>query len=75
MQFYFGSGGGASTENDPEKIGRLRNKLAEFVRKCDFALRLNNKLIGEDQKEYQNAMSEHFHILKSEAINYRILEL
>jgi len=54
----------------PKKIALLRDKLTEFVRKCGFALRLNNKLITEDQLAYQQAMEEHFEEFKTEARQY-----
>jgi len=82
MQFFFGPtassehfGLTASEEHDPEKIQRLRLKLVEFVRKCDFALRFNKQLIGEDQKGYQKAMEEHFAVLRTEATNLNLLEI
>jgi len=86
MQYFFGPASGTSSvssagasstidSNDPEKILRLRLKLSEFVRKCDFALRLNRQLIGEDQKGYQKAMEEHFNLLKQEAVTLNLLEV
>jgi len=85
MQYFFGpsisspsatSVASASPDvNDTEKLLRLRQKLSEFVRKCDFAVRLNRQLIGEDQKGYQKAMEEHFNLLKQEAVNLSLLEV
>jgi len=53
-----------------KKIQILREKLAEFTRKCEFAVRLNSKLISEDQREYHKALEEHFGEFKKEARKY-----
>eukprot|EP01125_Pyxidicula_operculata_P019809 TRINITY_DN720_c2_g1_i1.p1 TRINITY_DN720_c2_g1~~TRINITY_DN720_c2_g1_i1.p1 ORF type:complete len:944 (+),score=239.58 TRINITY_DN720_c2_g1_i1:2637-5468(+) len=62
IRYFFGPN--RPTNLDSTKIKILREKIAEFIRKCDFALRLNEKLIKEDQKEHQKAMLEHFKELK-----------
>jgi len=68
MHYFLGSQG--DTKWDNKKIALLRDKLTEFIRKCGFALRLNSKLITEDQLAYQEAMEEHFEEFKIEARQY-----
>jgi len=70
MQAFLGSN---QEDTDPKKISILRDKLTEFIRKCEFALKLNSKLITDDQREYQKALEEHFHEFKKEA--RRFIEL
>uniref|UniRef100_A0A6B2KZU6 DOCKER domain-containing protein n=1 Tax=Arcella intermedia TaxID=1963864 RepID=A0A6B2KZU6_9EUKA len=55
---------------DQKKIAILKEKLVEFIRLCDFALRLNEKLIDETQKEYQKVLQEHFNQFRTEAASY-----
>uniref|UniRef100_A0A6B2KZP6 DOCKER domain-containing protein n=1 Tax=Arcella intermedia TaxID=1963864 RepID=A0A6B2KZP6_9EUKA len=66
MHYFLGNPG----PWDKKKITLLKDKLLEFIRKCGFALRLNTKLIAEEQRAYQQAMEEHFEMFKSEARQY-----
>ena len=55
---------------DPAKITLLKEKMDKFVRRCEFALKMNDKLIGEDQRAYQDAMTEAFYKFKAEAMKH-----
>jgi len=57
-------------QHDARKISRLRDKLTEFMRKCEYALKFNAALIKADQQDYQKAMQEHFNELKKLASVY-----
>eukprot|EP01125_Pyxidicula_operculata_P013616 TRINITY_DN4515_c0_g1_i3.p1 TRINITY_DN4515_c0_g1~~TRINITY_DN4515_c0_g1_i3.p1 ORF type:complete len:2070 (-),score=423.03 TRINITY_DN4515_c0_g1_i3:1571-6925(-) len=67
---YFLGNKEAQEKYDPKKLSILKEKLTEFIRKCEFALRLNQKLIQKDQEEYQKALMEHFKPLKTEALKF-----
>lgn len=61
----------AHAENfNPQKIAILKERMEKFVNRCEFALKMNEKLIGEDQRAYQEAMTEAFYKFKNEALKH-----
>jgi hypothetical protein len=55
---------------NPHKIAVLKERMEKFVNRCEFALKMNEKLIGEDQRAYQEAMTEAFYKFKNEALQH-----
>ncbi|XP_048588503.1 dedicator of cytokinesis protein 9-like [Nematostella vectensis] len=51
-------------------IERLQNVYREFLKFCGKALEINNQLIKEDQRMYQDDMKEKYGLLRTELAKY-----